>query len=86
MTPYALVIVLEIMTAIILLVVGGLRSRIVTALVYIGAAAAAFAVCFILGVLFDSITNILHWAGIGFIGLILATGFVGVIRSKASKL
>jgi hypothetical protein len=86
MTPYALVIVLQIMTAIILLVVGGLRSRIITALVYISAAAAAFAICFIFGKLFDSITNILHWVGIGFSGLILATGFFGVIRPKASKL
>jgi hypothetical protein len=81
-TTYALVLALEILMAIFLLVIGGVRSRIKSASIYVAVAVVVFAICSSIRVLVASIADLVTWIEVLSIGLILIVGFAAIHRPK----
>lgn len=85
MRLFALILALEILIAIVLLAVGGMRSRITVSLCYIAAAIAALGVCIVAGQAFPALGDILRLAGHALSTTILVAGFFAMKKSAASR-
>jgi hypothetical protein len=85
MTIFALIFVLQILTAACLLAIAGVRSRIPAALGYIAGAVVVFGVGLVIGRVFPNVEDIVCLVGQILSMLILTAGFVGLRKAPVLR-